>query len=62
MNPQTAVSLLLAGIVTIVLPSWFHLATRLLYVWDVAMICFLGLTWRLMLQATPEMMRYSALQ
>ena len=26
------------------------------------MICFLGLTWRLMLRATPEMMRYAALQ
>ena len=61
-RPRLFISLLLAGIVAILLPSWFHLATRLLCVWDVAMICFLGLTWRLMLQATPEMMRYSALQ
>ncbi len=56
------ISLLLAGIVAILLPAWFHLASRLLCVWDAAMICFLGLTWRLMLQATPEMMRSSALQ
>jgi uncharacterized membrane protein len=55
-------SLLLAGIAAILLPQWLHWATRLLSIWDVAMVCFLGLTWRLMLRATPEMMRRSALQ
>jgi uncharacterized membrane protein len=55
-------SLFLAGITFIVLPHWLHLITRLLCVWDVAMVCFLGLTWRVMLQATPEIMRRSALQ
>ena len=62
LRPRLFISLLLAGIVAIFLPSWFHLATRILCVWDVAMICFLGLTWRLMFQATPEMMRFSAIQ
>jgi uncharacterized membrane protein len=61
-RPRLLISLLLAGIVAIILPSWFHLASRLLCIWDVAMFCFLALTWRLMLQATPEMMRSSALQ
>jgi uncharacterized membrane protein len=55
-------SLLLAGIVGILLPQWLQWATRLLCIWDTAMICFLGLTWRLMFRATPEMMRYAALQ
>ena len=44
------------------LPQWIHWATRVLCVWDVVMISFLGLTWRLMFRATPEMMQRSALQ
>jgi uncharacterized membrane protein len=60
-RPRLLLSLLLAGVTSIILPHWLHLATRLLCVWDVAMICFLGLTWRVMFQATPEMMRRSAL-
>lgn len=44
------------------LPQWIHWATRVLCVWDVVMISFLGLTWRLMLRATPEIMQRSALQ
>ena len=61
-RPRLLFSLLIAGIVAILLPAWLHWATRLLCVWDVAMICFLGLTWRIMLRAAPEMMRYLALQ
>jgi hypothetical protein len=30
-------------------------------VWDVVMISFLALTWRLMIRATPEMMQRLAL-
>jgi uncharacterized membrane protein len=61
-RPRLVVSFLLAGIVAIFLPSTFHWATRFLCVWDVAMISFLGLSWRFMLRATPEMTHHSALQ
>ncbi|MCY7334914.1 MAG: DUF1345 domain-containing protein [Chamaesiphon sp.] len=44
------------------MPPWIYWATRVLCVWDVVMISFLGLTWRLMFRATPEMMQRSALQ
>jgi len=55
-------SVLLAGLVSLMLPPWFHLATRLLCVWDAGMICFLCLTWAAMLKATPETMRRYARQ
>jgi uncharacterized membrane protein len=61
-RPRLIGSFLLAGIVAVFLPSWFHWATRLLFLWDVVMICFLGLTWRVMFRATPEMTCKSALQ
>jgi uncharacterized membrane protein len=61
-RPRLIGSFLLAGIVAVFLPSWFHWATRLLCLWDVVMICFLGLTWRAMFRATPEMTCKSALQ
>jgi len=56
-RPRLLGSILLAGLVAVLLPSWFHWATRLLCVWDTGMICFLSWTWLLMLQATPETMR-----
>lgn len=55
-------SVLLAGLVSLLLPSWFHLPTRMLCVWDTGMICFLGLTWSAMMKATPETMRRYARQ
>ena len=61
-RPRLATSLLLAGLVAIFLPHGFDWATRLLCIWDVVMICFLALTWRLMIHATPAMMRRSTLQ
>jgi uncharacterized membrane protein len=61
-RPRLLLSILLAGIVAAFLPPSIHLATRLLFGWDVFTICFLGLTWRLMLRATPEIMRRFARQ
>jgi uncharacterized membrane protein len=61
-RPRLAISLLLARLVAIFLPHWFDWATRLLCIWDVVMICFLALTWRLMIHATPAMMRHPTLQ
>jgi uncharacterized membrane protein len=53
-------SILLAGLVAILLPSWLRWATRTLCIWDAGMICFLGLTWGVMLKATPDTMRRQA--
>jgi uncharacterized membrane protein len=61
-QPRLLISLLCAGIVTIFLPRSIDWATQILCTWDVVMVSFLGLTWRLMLRATPAMMQRSALQ
>ncbi len=51
-----------AGIVAAFLPNEVHLATRVLCLWDAAMLCFLILTWWAMFWATPETMRRNAQQ
>jgi uncharacterized membrane protein len=56
------ISLAIAGVVAILLPNWLYWTTRILCVWDVVMISFLALTWRLMIRATPEMMQRLALK
>ncbi len=56
------IALVCAAIVNFFLPSWIHLATRILCIWDVGMACFLGLTWWAMLRATPNTMRRRAQQ
>lgn len=43
--------------IAIVLPTTLDWATRTLCIWDAGMICFLVLTWMVMLRATPESMR-----
>lgn len=48
--------------VFIVLPPWMHLAARILCAWDAWMVCFLALTWTVMLKATPKSMRQTAQQ
>ncbi len=50
-------SILLAGIVAIALPRWISPSTNMLCVGDTGMICFLLLTWRAMVIATPQVMR-----
>ncbi|XGV95074.1 MAG: DUF1345 domain-containing protein [Leptolyngbya sp. BL-A-14] len=53
-------SLVVAGLVAVLLPSWMHLPTRVLCVWDAGMLCFLGLSLWVMLRATPATMRLNA--
>jgi uncharacterized membrane protein len=53
---------MLAGIVASLLPPSVHLVSRLLCSWDAFTICFLVLSLRLMLRATPEIMRRFARQ
>ena len=50
-------SILLAGIVAIALPKWISPSANRLCVGDTGMMCFLLLTWRAMLIATPQIMR-----
>lgn len=49
-------SALAATLASIAIPSWIHLPSRVLCVWDTGMVCFLILTWTAMLKVTPEMM------
>lgn len=53
-------SLVMAGVVAALLPSWLHLPTRVLCIWDAGMLSFLFLSWWVMLRATPETMRLNA--
>jgi uncharacterized membrane protein len=59
---RSLLSILSAGLVGSFLPSWLHWATRILCIWNTGMICFLGLTWWTMIQATPMTMRRIAQQ
>lgn len=47
----------LAALISVILPSWLHLATRLLCAWSAGSDLFLGLTWWMILTATPEKIR-----
>ena len=61
-RPRLLFSALVAGIVAALLPPSVHLVSRLLCSWDAFTICFLVLSLRLMLRATPEIMRRFARQ
>ncbi len=62
LNAQTRLLISLGvGIgVSTLLPSWLHLPARILCIWDAGMICFLALTWWIMLRAVPKTMRQNA--
>ncbi len=59
-RPRLILSVLLAGLVTILLPNQYKLPTRILCGWDAGMICFLGWSLVLMFKSTPHTMRYNA--
>jgi uncharacterized membrane protein len=61
-EPRLLLSLLAAGIVSVLLPPWFLLPTRLLCIWDTGMLWFLVSTWVVILRATPKTMRRRAQQ
>ena len=56
------VCIVLAIIVSILLPASVKNVSRLLGSWDVFTICFLALNWRVMLRANPDAMRRFAQQ
>ncbi|QKQ78049.1 DUF1345 domain-containing protein [Nostoc sp. TCL240-02] len=47
----------LAGLVSIILPFWLHLPTRILCAWNSGIDFFLAVTWWKMIKATPEKIR-----
>lgn len=53
-------SVIFSLISSFLLPSGFSLSTRILFIWDVGMICFLVSTWVLMVRAIPKTMRRNA--
>jgi uncharacterized membrane protein len=59
-RPRLLFSALAAATTSFLIPSWVHLATRILCIWDAGMFCFLALSWIGMLKATPESMSRNA--
>ncbi|HIK14257.1 MAG TPA: DUF1345 domain-containing protein [Leptolyngbyaceae cyanobacterium M33_DOE_097] len=56
------ISTLVGVVICILLPDWMHLSARIISSWLAWMICFLTLTWVVMLKATPKTMRRKAQQ
>jgi len=59
-RPRLLLSALASALTFLLLPSWLHLPSRVLCIWDAGMFCFLFLSWALMLRATPETMSHRA--
>ena len=57
---RLVLSILVAFIVSVLIPSWVNLSTRILCIWNGGTICFLILTWLLMVKALPKTMRRNA--
>ena len=55
-RPRLLFSALVCALTSLILPSWLHLPSRTLCIWDAGMFCFLFLSWAVMLRATPETM------
>ncbi|MEH2324863.1 MAG: DUF1345 domain-containing protein [Nostoc sp.] len=56
-RPRLIIAVGLAGLVSIILPSWLHLPTRILCAWNFGADFFLAVTWWKMIKATPEKIR-----
>lgn len=56
-RPRLIMSVSLAVLVSVILPSWLRLPTNILCAWNSGCDFFLGWTWWLMIKATPEKMR-----
>ncbi|WP_223280082.1 DUF1345 domain-containing protein [Nostoc sp. PA-18-2419] len=56
-RPRLMIAVGVAAFVSVILPHWLHLATRILCAWNCGADFFLALTWWKMLEATPEKTR-----
>ncbi len=59
-HPRLLFSISVAGLTSVFLPSWLQLMTRILCSWNSGMFSFLILTWVVMLNISPAMMRRKA--
>lgn len=57
LKPRALLSVAIATLVAIVLPAGIQQSMRVLCAWNAGMVGFLGLTWGVMLRATPHSMR-----
>ena len=61
-RPRLLIATLLAGLIVTLLPTSLQLSARVLCVWDTAMFSFLGLTWLMIVQTPPQIVRKKAQQ
>jgi uncharacterized membrane protein len=62
-KPRLVIAILVAVLIYLLLPQWMHLATRIIFAWDIGVIIFLTLVWLMMIKATTQkMQRYSQRQ
>ena len=56
-RPRLIFAVGLAILVSVILPHWLHLPTRILCAWNSSVDFFLGVTWWKMVRATPQKIR-----
>jgi uncharacterized membrane protein len=56
-RPRLIVAVGIAGLVSLILPHWLHLATRILCAWNSGVDFFLAITWWKMIKANPDKIR-----
>ncbi|BAY07913.1 DUF1345 domain-containing protein [Calothrix sp. NIES-2098] len=56
-RPRLIAAIVIAAIVSLLLPHWLHLPTRILCAWNSSADFFLVITWWKMVKATPEKTR-----
>ncbi|MEH2193131.1 MAG: DUF1345 domain-containing protein [Nostoc sp.] len=56
-RPRLIIAIGLAVLVSVILPRWLHLPTRILCAWNSGIDFFLAITWWKMGRATPEKIR-----
>ncbi|MBN3870992.1 MAG: DUF1345 domain-containing protein [Nostoc sp. JL33] len=56
-RPRLIIAVGLALLVSVILPRWLHLPTRILCAWNFGADFFLAVTWWKMIKATPEKIR-----
>ncbi len=56
-RPRLIIAVALAVLVSVILPPWLHLPTRILCAWNFGVDFFLAVTWWKMIKANPEKIR-----
>ncbi|MFN6538469.1 MAG: DUF1345 domain-containing protein [Nostoc sp. EkiNYC01] len=56
-RPRLFIAIGVAVLISVILPPWLHLPTRILCAWNSGADFFLAITWWKMLKATPEKIR-----